>query len=190
MNEQSKPVSWRTTLWWMATVLGLALITAALIGIEGTAGAAIAGGAVQGSIGAGLWYAWHREQPHSPSPISEYVVVAYLAAWYLTLAIAWTYAGDNWADWILILPPVAWLPLASRLIARVGWGRQLGERTMARLHRLAAVIYFLSVAFLVATLIAIIVSPVPLTAAVLHLIATRFYAQRFTRVPSEALPSD
>lgn len=139
---------------------------------------AVVGGATLAVIGA-LWWLWHQEQSLRPSPISEYLAVGYGAAYYASLVFSWDTVGDRLVNWLLIIPPISMVPL---IVTRLGHRSSLGPVRADRIgfvsHRLAAAIFVAAGAFLVLTVLAAFVAPVPLIAAVLHVAASRFYARR------------
>ena len=130
---------------------------------------------------AGLWWLWRREQSIEPSPVSEYLAIGYTWALYAAVVFEWETLGDRWVDWLIMIPPVSVLPPVIRAIVRRSSAGSAGRTRVSRLlHRLAAVVFFASTAFLVLTVLAIVVAPIPLIGGAFHVVAGRFYARQQT----------
>ena len=71
----------------------------------GSLGSVVAIGGATLAVTGSLWWLWRREQSVQPSPMSEYLAVAYGWAYYTSLVFIWESVGDRWVDWLVILPP-------------------------------------------------------------------------------------
>jgi hypothetical protein len=126
-------------------------------------------------LAAAAWWAWSTEQRLRRSPRSEYIVVAYLATFYLTAALA-TEPEESLATWIPFLAPVSFLPLALRLGLRDdGAAFHTARRAAIFWHRLFGFGFVVFAVFLGATVWLILAVPIVLVPAALHLAAVRFY---------------
>lgn len=162
-------------------LLGGFSLTALSVVLTRDAGSSLAmaavGGVTLGVIG-GLWWLWNREQANQPSPISEYLAVGYGWAFYAGLVFTWDAVGDRWVDWLIILPPVSFVPLIVRRLFATSSRRSVGSSRVAFVaHRLTAAVFIAAGAFLVLTVLAALIAPVPLIACAFHLVAGRFYAR-------------
>ncbi len=111
--------------------------------------------------------------------MSEYLAIGYAWTLYSGVVFEWETLGDRWVDWLIMIPPISVLPpLVRAVVRRSSAGASARTRVSCILHRLVAAVFFASTAFLVLTVLAIIISPIPFVAGVLHLVAGRFYARQ------------
>jgi hypothetical protein len=150
--------------------------------LTSSAGASLSGLLVGGAtliVVGGLWRVWSREQSARPSPISEYLAIGYGWAFYASLVVTWGSIGERWVEFLVLLPPISFVPWIIRVLLHRSSRRSVPlVRAASVLHRLAAIVFIASGAFFVLTVLGMVLAPVPLVAATLHLVAGRFYAQQ------------
>lgn len=168
------------SLSWSLGAISLTALSIVLTRNAGSLGSVVAiGGATLAATGS-LWWLWRREQSVQPSPMSEYLAVAYGWAYYTSLVFIWESVGDRWVDWLVILPPNFFRasdrqkarPHVCTSISHIRSHRvRRSPSRCGRLHRRCSVPG-------PHRALAAVVAPVPLIAAALHPVASRFYARR------------
>lgn len=120
-----------------------------------------------------LWWSWRREQATTPSPASEYHAIAYFVAFWVAFVVTQEASRPVAIEWLVLIPPVSFLPLVVRRTAARGRSKTIARR----MHLAAGIIFTTSAAFFLLTIIAMVLAPIPLTGAAFHFAAARFYRE-------------